>query len=111
MESYNTLLLLSSDNILRVKIIYNYHVIVILLSCDEIIITIFFQIQDIDGIHGVTLVSPSATTFGDINPSFRIYYMDKTSYELIDYEQYHLDIQKANGYYIIITNYMFFVLL
>ncbi len=42
----------------------------------------------------VTHVLPALTTAP--NPSFRMYYVDRESYELIDYDQYRLYIAEAN---------------
>ena len=55
------------------------------------------KIQDKEGLYGVFLISPSVTPYGHINPSFRLYHMDETTYELLDYQQYYLDLAKANG--------------
>ena len=57
----------------------------------------YMQVQDADGVYGVVLVNPSVTTYGHMNPSFRIFSMDKTSLQLRGYEQYHLNITRANG--------------
>eukprot|EP00118_Oscarella_pearsei_P010009 m.59311 g.59311 ORF g.59311 m.59311 type:complete len:554 (+) comp34881_c0_seq1:24-1685(+) len=45
---------------------------------------------------GVVLISPPVTTFVDVNPSFRIYLMDPETFELVDYEQYHINLTEAN---------------
>ncbi|KAI6654603.1 hypothetical protein LOD99_999 [Oopsacas minuta] len=45
---------------------------------------------------GSILITPSITTFAHQNPSFRIYSMDPTTYEILDYEQYFLNLTKAN---------------
>ena len=58
---------------------------------------VMLKIQDKEGLYGVSLISPSVTPYGHINPSFRIYHMDETTYELLDYQQYYLDLAKANG--------------
>ncbi len=55
------------------------------------------QIQDKDGVYGVALVSPPVTTYPAVNPSFRIFTMDPDSLMLTGYQQYHLNITKANG--------------
>ena len=55
------------------------------------------QIQDEDGIYGVALVSPPVTTYPAVNPSFRVFTMDPDSLILTGYQQYHLNITKANG--------------
>ncbi len=77
------------------------------LTCDvmcitsmyELILIANFQIQDALGVYGVVLVSPSVTPFGHINPSFRIFTMDASSMQLLDYTQYHLNLTRANGNY------------
>ena len=43
------------------------------------------------------LISPSVTTFVHQNPSYRIYSMNSTTFEIIDYEQYFLNLTKANS--------------
>jgi sphingomyelin phosphodiesterase len=49
------------------------------------------------GLAGVVYIAPSVTPFPNINPSYRIYVMDPNTYEIIDYEQYHLDLSEANS--------------
>ena len=55
------------------------------------------QIQDENGIYGVALVSPPVTTYPAVNPSFRVFTMDPDSLMLMGYQQYHLNLAKANG--------------
>ena len=55
------------------------------------------QIQDEYGIYGVALVSPPVTTYPAVNPSFRVFTMDPDSLMLMGYQQYHLNLTKANG--------------
>ena len=43
------------------------------------------------------LITPSVTTFAHQNPSFRVYSMNSTTFEIIDYEQYFLNLTKANS--------------
>eukprot|EP00826_Nyctotherus_ovalis_P040240 TRINITY_DN3943_c0_g1_i2.p1 TRINITY_DN3943_c0_g1~~TRINITY_DN3943_c0_g1_i2.p1 ORF type:complete len:567 (+),score=111.55 TRINITY_DN3943_c0_g1_i2:143-1843(+) len=45
----------------------------------------------------VVNIHPSLTTFRGLNPSFRVYEVDRSSGELLDYEQYRLNIAKANA--------------
>ena len=45
---------------------------------------------------GSVLITPSVTTFAHQNPSFRIYSMDASTYALLDYDQYFLNITEAN---------------
>ena len=47
---------------------------------------------------GSVLITPSVTTFSHQNPSFRVYSMDASTYELLDYDQYFLNITKANEF-------------
>lgn len=51
------------------------------------------------GVYGVALVAPSVTPYGHINPSFRVFTMEKQhrSIRLLNYTQYHLDLTEANG--------------
>jgi len=44
----------------------------------------------------VQLIAPSVTTFTNINPSFRIFAYDKSTYELLDMYQYHTNLTQAN---------------
>ena len=55
------------------------------------------QVQDKDGVYGVVLVSPSVTTFSHVNPSYRVYTMDPVTFQLLDYDQYYLNLTEANG--------------
>lgn len=41
-------------------------------------------------------IGPSLTTFTNLNPSFRMYTMDKVSNEVLDYTQYRLNLTKYN---------------
>ncbi|XP_065912440.1 sphingomyelin phosphodiesterase A-like isoform X2 [Dysidea avara] len=56
----------------------------------------FELVQDKDGVYGVVLVSPSVTTFSHVNPSYRVYTMDPVTFQLLDYDQYYLDLTEAN---------------
>ena len=55
------------------------------------------KIQDADGAYGTVLVAPSVTPYGFMNPSFRTFTMDAETFQLLDYQQYHLNLTKANG--------------
>jgi len=44
----------------------------------------------------VQWIAPSLTTFGDQNPSYRIYSADPETYEILDYDQYRMDLSSAN---------------
>jgi len=44
----------------------------------------------------VQYICPSVTTFTNINPSFRLYEIDKDSYEVRDYTQYVTNVTEAN---------------
>eukprot|EP01119_Soliformovum_irregulare_P010072 TRINITY_DN2452_c0_g1_i1.p1 TRINITY_DN2452_c0_g1~~TRINITY_DN2452_c0_g1_i1.p1 ORF type:complete len:562 (-),score=102.61 TRINITY_DN2452_c0_g1_i1:169-1854(-) len=46
---------------------------------------------------GVTYICPSVTTFTYHNPSFRVYHLDPSSYEVLDYEQYYSSLPQANA--------------
>jgi len=48
-------------------------------------------------VYGVVLVSPSLTTFSHVNPSYRVYTMDPFTFQLLDYDQYYLDLTEANS--------------
>ena len=59
----------------------------------------YMQVQDTDGVYAALLISPSMTPYGRMNPSFRVHLLDRSNgYRLMDYEQYHLDLMKANGW-------------
>jgi len=44
----------------------------------------------------VQLIAPSVTTFTNINPSFRIFAYDTSTYDLLDIYQYHTNLTQAN---------------
>src|SRR4051812_38003261 len=41
-------------------------------------------------------LAPSVTSVGDHNPSYRIYYLDPTSWQVLDYEQFIMNVTDAN---------------
>lgn len=45
----------------------------------------------------VMYIAPSATTFTNENPSFRVFELDPDTYETLNYYQYHLNITRANA--------------
>ena len=47
-------------------------------------------------IININYVAPSLTTNGNVNPSFRQYIIDSNTKNIIDYEQYRLNITDAN---------------
>ena len=56
------------------------------------------QVQDEDGVYGTVMASPSVTPRSRSNPSFRVFTMDpSSSYQLLGYQQYHLNLTLANG--------------
>jgi sphingomyelin phosphodiesterase len=46
---------------------------------------------------GVVYIAPSVTTFWNVNPSFRVYEADAQSWELLNFEQYHMNMTRANA--------------
>lgn len=57
----------------------------------------FQLVQDEGGVYGVVLAAPSVTPYSHINPSFRLLSLDTTgSGQLRGYQQYHLNLTKAN---------------
>ena len=62
-----------------------------------IVYVLILQIQDANGVYGVALIAPSVTPYGHMNPSFRLFTMDADTYQLLQYQQYHLNLTKANG--------------
>eukprot|EP00731_Ephydatia_muelleri_P015733 Em0009g157a len=56
-----------------------------------------FQLaQDEYGVYGVVMVAPSVTPYTNNNPAFRIYTMDLIKDTLLGYDQYFLNLTKAN---------------
>ena len=53
------------------------------------------------------MICPSVTPYGRSNPSFRVFTMDSSSYQLTGYQQYHLNLTLANGMYITIHPSLF----
>jgi hypothetical protein len=47
--------------------------------------------------RGVQLSSPSLTSYTDINPSYRVIYLDPDTFEPIDWETYQLDLNIDAG--------------
>ena len=41
----------------------------------------------------------SINTYPDVNPGYRVWYFDPDTYQPMDYEQYNIDLRKANGGY------------
>ncbi|KAK6188840.1 hypothetical protein SNE40_004938 [Patella caerulea] len=46
---------------------------------------------------GVVFIAPSVTTFTGQNPAYRIYHLDPVTFVAVDYDQYYLNITKANA--------------
>ncbi|XP_050400269.1 sphingomyelin phosphodiesterase A [Patella vulgata] len=46
---------------------------------------------------GVAFIAPSVTTFMGQNPAYRIYHLDPVTFVPVDYDQYYLNITKANA--------------
>jgi len=46
---------------------------------------------------GVALIAPSFTTYSHLNPSFRIFEMDTETNQVLNYNQYRLDLDKWNN--------------
>lgn len=55
------------------------------------------QVKDDSGVYETILIAPSVTPFVDQNPSYRIFEMDPNTYKLLDFQQYHMNLTKANG--------------
>ncbi|XP_054157645.1 sphingomyelin phosphodiesterase-like [Oppia nitens] len=57
-----------------------------------------------NGVHirptNMAYIGPSVTTFGNVNPGYRIYTIDgdydESTYEVLDYETYYLNLTEAN---------------
>lgn len=46
---------------------------------------------------GVAFIAPSATPFTDHNPAFRVFYLDAATFELLDYDQFFMNLTAANA--------------
>ncbi len=44
----------------------------------------------------VVYTNPSLTTFTYLNPAFRVYSMESSTFKLLDYTQYYLNLEKSN---------------
>jgi len=44
----------------------------------------------------VAFIVPSITTYGGLNPSFRVFQYNRTSFELLDYTEYVVNLTEAN---------------
>ena len=55
------------------------------------------QVKDDSGAYEAILIAPSVTPYVDQNPSYRVFEMDPDTYELLDYQQFHMNLTKANG--------------
>ncbi|ESN92072.1 hypothetical protein HELRODRAFT_181851 [Helobdella robusta] len=76
-----------SESIYMESIIRQYHDVIVL-----------NPIYDKAGVPvSVQLVSPSVSTSNYRNPTIRIYYLDSDSYQLLDYEQYLLNIMELKN--------------
>ena len=58
---------------------------------------LIIQVQDENGVYGTVMICPSVTPYGRSNPSFRVFTMDSSTYQLQGYQQYHLNLTLANG--------------
>ena len=47
-------------------------------------------------VMSIAYVNPSIATYTSLNPTFRVYEMDPTTYDLLDYVQYSLNLTEAN---------------
>ena len=61
-----------------------------------------FQFTDADTSEtvGVQYVAPAATGRSNKNPSVRVFSLDSTTFQVLDFDQYHMDLRKAAGNYI-----------
>jgi sphingomyelin phosphodiesterase len=56
----------------------------------------FKLVQDKDGVYGTVLICPSVTPYSRSNPSFRLFSMDPSSFQLQGFQQFHLNLSLAN---------------
>ena len=47
---------------------------------------------DGQNVSSIQFLSPSVDTHGQVNPSARVYELDRDTYELLDYTQYYFDL-------------------
>ena len=48
---------------------------------------------------GVVLIAQTLNTLPNVNPGFRIFYLDPVTHQPLDYDQYYIDLVKANSMY------------
>eukprot|EP00826_Nyctotherus_ovalis_P057882 TRINITY_DN7929_c0_g1_i1.p1 TRINITY_DN7929_c0_g1~~TRINITY_DN7929_c0_g1_i1.p1 ORF type:complete len:561 (-),score=134.46 TRINITY_DN7929_c0_g1_i1:106-1788(-) len=53
--------------------------------------------MDPSNLVSVVNIHPALTTYSTVNPSFRVYEMDKNKYDMVEYHQYRLDVKEANA--------------
>ena len=60
----------------------------------------YVQVSDIEtGVPvGVEISSPSMTCYTDINPSVRVIYLDDVTFQPLDMDTYHLDLNADKGH-------------
>ena len=46
----------------------------------------------------VAYIGPSITTFGNVNPGYRIYHVDESTYDLADHMTYYMNLTVANAH-------------
>jgi sphingomyelin phosphodiesterase len=57
----------------------------------------FYEAQGAaERLTAVNLIAPSLTTMHDLHPSFRVYHIDVETNQVVDYDQYRLDLDKWN---------------
>ncbi|KPM07774.1 hypothetical protein QR98_0062760, partial [Sarcoptes scabiei] len=44
----------------------------------------------------IAYIGPSVTTFGNVNPGYRVYLVDQETFEIIDHQTYYLNLTEAN---------------
>jgi len=47
-------------------------------------------------ITNMIYIAPSVTPMGDMNPSFRIFFYNRKTFEIVDFEQYYMNLTDAN---------------
>jgi len=53
-------------------------------------------LKNASAITSMAYIAPSVTTFAEMNPSYRIYFYNRKTFEIIDYEQYYMNLTEAN---------------
>lgn len=59
-------------------------------------LNVYYSERDPTKAFGISFNGGSGTTFGYVNPNFKVYSVDRKTYEVLDYETWHYNITEAN---------------